>query len=248
MPAFQIAAAQVPSIRGDVAANVRTHAAAIAAAAVREIAVLVFPELSLTGYEPDLAVEFALAPTDERLTPLGQLAGEHRMTVIVGTPLRNGNAKPYLGAILFGPDGHTQTYAKMHLGGNEPTYFAPGNEPQMFAAERETIGVAICADASRLSHPQTYAEGGGTIYAAGVFLTAEWYATDAPRLAGYAGRFQMLVVMANHAASVGTLASVGKSAVWSPTGELLAEAVDVENCLVVAQRTPTGWCGEVLRL
>jgi predicted amidohydrolase len=89
---------------------------------------------------------------------------------------------------------------------------------------------------------------GAAIYAAGVFLTAEWYATDAPRLAGYASRYQVLVVMANQAASVGAYTSVGKSAVWAPDGALLAQAEGTENALVIATHRDALWRGEVVRI
>jgi predicted amidohydrolase len=58
----------------------------------------------------------------------------------------------------------------------------------------------------------------------------------------------MLVLMANHGASVGTYASVGKSAVWAPDGTLLAQAAATESCLVVAVRTENAWRGEVVRV
>ncbi len=51
---FRVAAAQVPSQRGDVERNVATHIAAIEAAARHGVSLLVFPELSLTGYEPSM--------------------------------------------------------------------------------------------------------------------------------------------------------------------------------------------------
>jgi len=248
MSEFKIAAAQFASVRGDLAGNIRIHTAAITAAAARGVSVLVFPELSLIGYEPDLAAELAISAADERLAPLAALAHQHQMAVVVGASLRTAAAKPGLGAILFIANGSPRTYAKMHLGGSEPTYFAPGGAPLSFAAHGQTIGLAICADASKPSHPQAYADGGSTVYAAGVFLNAAWYATDAPRLAGYASRFRMLVVMANHAASVGTYVSVGKSAVWSPDGALLAEANSTESSLVIATRTREVWCGEVVRV
>lgn len=98
MTAFKIAAAQVPSVRGDVDGNIATHAAAMAAAAKYEVAVLVFPELSLTGYEPDLAAELAITAGDSRLAPLLALAREHQIEAVVGAPLHYGTAKPALGA------------------------------------------------------------------------------------------------------------------------------------------------------
>src|SRR4051812_8448219 len=107
MSEFKIAAAQVASIRGDIAGNIRTHAAAIMSAAEHGISVLVFPELSLIGYELDLATELAIPATDERLAPLGALARQHRMAVVVGASLRNAGSKPGLGAILFAADGST---------------------------------------------------------------------------------------------------------------------------------------------
>ncbi|HEY2910226.1 MAG TPA: nitrilase-related carbon-nitrogen hydrolase [Gemmataceae bacterium] len=70
MSEFKIAAAQVASVRGDLEGSIRTHAAAITAAAQRDVSVLVFPELSLTGYEPELAADLAITAGDERLAPI----------------------------------------------------------------------------------------------------------------------------------------------------------------------------------
>jgi predicted amidohydrolase len=248
VPDFKIAAAQVPSVRGDIDGNIATHAAALAAAAEHEVSVLVFPELSLTGYEPDLAAELAMAATDRRLVPLLALARHHHMEAVVGAPLHNGAAKPALGAIVIAASGTPRTYRKMHLGSSELDYFAPGDTPLTSTVSGHTLGIAICADSSQPAHPQAYADLGANIYAAGVFLNSEWYATDAPRLAAYAARYRMLIIMANHAASVGTYTSVGKSAVWAPGGVLLAQAAGAENALVIATSKNAVWHGEVIRI
>ena len=248
MPDFKIAAAQVASVCGDVDRNIATHAAAVEAAAKRDVSVLVFPELSLTGYEPDLAAELAMTPMDRRLAPLLALARQHRIDVVLGAPLHNGAAKPGLGAILITARGITRTYCKMHLGASERQYFTPGTVPLAFAVGGQTVGIAICADSSQPSHAQAYAETGTTIYAAGVFLNAEWFATDSPRLADYAARLRMLVVMANHAASVGTHKSVGRSAVWAPDGALLAQAEGADSSLVIATAGRRGWSAEVVKI
>lgn len=248
MAEFRIAAAQVPSLRGEIGRNIETHVASVKAAAALGVSVLVFPELSLTGYEPELATTLALAVDDARLSPLSELAQRHRMHLVVGAPLANGDEKPFLGAILFGPDGTRQTYAKMHLGGTEPNYFAPGDKPLMFEFHGQKVGLSICADSSAPSHPEIYASLGATVYAAGVFLNAEWYAADAPRLAAYASRHRLLVVMANHAASVGTYTSVGRSAVWAPDGELLAQASGDEDVLVIAPCDRGSWRAAVCGL
>lgn len=248
MAEFKIAAAQVASVRGDIARNIEAHVAAIMTAARHGVSVLVFGELSLTGYEPDLAAELAMTPTDHRLTPLCDLARQHQIEVIVGAPLRADTAKPALAAILISANGTMRTYRKMHLGASEQAYFEPGDRPLTFAASGPTIGLAICADASQPAHPQACADLGASIYAASVFMNAQWYAADVPRLAGHAARYRMLTVMANHAASIGTYTSVGKSAVWAPDGALLAQAQGVENALVIASSDEVRWRGEVIRM
>ena len=170
------------------------------------------------------------------------------MEVIVGAPLHNGTAKPALGAILIDPSGGTTSYCKMHLGSSEGAFFVAGDTPLSFTVSWHTVGVAICADTSQTTHPQTYAARGATIYAAGVFLNAEWYATDTPRFKDYALTHRMLIVMANHGASVGKYVSVGKSAVWAPGGALLAQAEGGERALVIGTSTDEGWRGHVARI
>lgn len=248
MADFKIAAAQVASVRGAIERNIETHATAIGTAAAQRVSLLVFPELSLTGYEPDQAADLAIAPTDERLEPLRTLARRHRIDAVVGAPLREGSGKPKLGAVVIRRNGETEVYHKMHLGGGEPDFFEPGDEPLVLTVDGCTVGLAICADSSRTTHPEAYAGSGAQVYAAGVFLTAEWYRTDVPRLTAYAEVHRMLIVMANQAASVGSRASVGKSAIWSPEGRLLVRAAGTENVLLIAAHTDGVWRGDAVAL
>lgn len=248
MSEFKIAAAQVPSIRGDLDGNIEMHRDVIMSAVRHGVSVLVFPELSLMGYEPEIAHEFELDPADNRIISLARLAQQCRMQVVAGAAIQNGLQKPHLGAFILSEDGSVSSYAKMHLGGCEPTYFTPGNALKSISSQRESIGLSICADSSKRSHPAAYASTGTTIYAASVFLNADLYATDSPRFAAYALDFGMLCLMANHGASVGTLVSVGNSAVWAPDGSLLASAAGTQSALVVATRTGQNWVGEVVVL
>lgn len=243
---FRIAAAQIASVRGDPATNVKAHLTAIEFAAEQQVSVLIFPELSLTGYEPDLAAQLELHANHELLVPIQTLATEKRVSVVVGAPLQNPNGTPSIGAILIDLDGSIHEYRKMHLGGDEAKYFQPGSNPVMFDQSDQKIGLAVCADSSQSSHPESYAKNNCSIYAAAVFLTEAWYRKDAVRLADYAARHSMLVVMANHANSIGTYASIGKSSIWSDDGRLLAQAADNRRALVVATRHDDSWSGQTL--
>jgi predicted amidohydrolase len=245
---FTIAAAQIRSVRGDVSRNLAAHADAVAAAASHKVSALVFPELSLTGYEPDLAASLAFAVDDARVSALGRLAVDHRIALTVGAPIRTGAGKPAIGAFILTPDGNIRTYLKMHLGKSEVAYFSHGERPFTLDVDGCRLGISICADSSRESHARTYRDLGAQIYAAGVFLTREWYGEDAPRLQRYAAEFGLLAVMANQGASSGTHESIGKSAVWAPGGDLLVQADGAENVLVTATLTSTGWQGNLVRL
>jgi predicted amidohydrolase len=50
--------------------------------------VILFPELSLTGYEPQLAQELAMDPTDRRLDAFQLVSDRHQVTLGLGMPVR----------------------------------------------------------------------------------------------------------------------------------------------------------------
>lgn len=127
MTALTIAAAQSISIAGDVPGNIARHLAFMRVAAEHGVQLLVFPELSLTGYEPSLAAGLAIAPGDEALAPLREMARELRITAVVGMPIRLGGASEVLiGALVLGPDGSVAVYTKQHLHPGEEAAFAAG--------------------------------------------------------------------------------------------------------------------------
>lgn len=106
MNASVFAAAQAISIAGDVSANRLRHQSFMQAAAEQDVQMLVFPELSLTGYERDLAEELAILPDDAILQPLRDLAHELRLTTVVGMPIRLlAGAPVMIGALILGADG-----------------------------------------------------------------------------------------------------------------------------------------------
>jgi predicted amidohydrolase len=242
-----LAAAQVAVHVGDVAHNVAVHVAAAALAAEQGAALVVFPELSLTAYEPRRAAELVVAPDDDRLLPLSELAWERGITIVAGAPLASASGKPHVGALVFEPGG-VRTYRKMHLGSSEPDYFTAGDVPLALEAAGLHVGLAICADTARPSHPQAYVARGAQAYAAGVMLTREWYDADARRLHDHARDFRLLTLMANHGASTGTHVSVGRSAIWAPGGALLALADGDAACLLLARRDDDGWHGRLVPL
>src|SRR5687767_2702776 len=93
-----IAAAQSRSRAGDVAWNVSRHVDIGAVAADRGVEMLIFPELSLTGYELSLGRSHAIHPASAALDPLRRLAVDSHMTVVVGGPALNDRDELNIGA------------------------------------------------------------------------------------------------------------------------------------------------------
>jgi len=255
-----IAAAQTIPRRGDVSANLEGHIRFIRAAAERHVRALVFPELSLTGYELDLADELAFTERDPRLTPLIELASSYKMTLIVGAPVRIG-AQLYIGAFIVSPEGFVDLYTKQHLGAFPPdvspdgivppaeaTVFHPGNLNPLLRIDSHTAAVAVCADIGRPSHPKEAADRGARNYLASMFVIPADLEHDTARLRSYAVQHSMTVVFANYGGPSGGLPSGGSSAIWSEKGELLARLEVTGSGLAIAIESETGWRAKAVML
>lgn len=242
-----IAAAQSISIAGDLAANIVWHQRFMHVAAEQGVQLLVFPELSLTGYERGLAAELAIAPHAEVLQPLRDFAREVGVTTVVGMPIRLSQDSPVLiGALVLGVDGSLGIYSKQHLHAGEEVAFAPGTGGSTLTMGADTVALAVCADFSHASHAAAAAQQGADLYAAGVLITENGYAPDIVLLQGYASAHSMAVLMANHGGATGGWESAGRSAIWASDGSLIAAAPGTGNLLVVARRDVDGWKGQIV--
>lgn len=247
MTVLTIAAAQSIAIAGDLQANIVRHQAFIRTAADQGVQLLVFPELSLTGYEPDLAATLAVSPQTPLLQPLRDLAREVGVTAVVGMPIRLSPSGPVLiGALVLAADGSLRVYSKQHLHAGEERAFAPGVGGEHLVFADDVVALAVCADFCHASHARAAAESGAGIYAAGVLISEKGYAPDTALLQGYAAEHSMLVLMANHGGPTGGWVSAGRSAVWTAEGSLLVAAEGTGDLLVMARRTAGVWRGRVM--
>ena len=246
MNALNIGVCQIGSIKGDLNRNTQLHLEAIQAAAKENVHYLVFPELSLTGYEPELAEALALNSHDVRLQPFVEAAKQYNMTIAVGAPLAT-DTLPAIGLFIIRSDGTIQTYAKMNLHPGEDRYFSQGTQHHFLTLNQTSIANAVCADTNNPKHCQYCVEKGAAVYIAGVLITASGYEADTAALAHYAKKHNIIVAMANHNQPTGGWSPIGKSAIWSPSG-LLATADESQRALVIAQKRNDEWRGYVVDL
>lgn len=248
---MRIAAAQTPSLPNDVAANVETHLRFVEAAAAQGVQVLVFPELSLTGYELADMGRTALAPDAPVLQPLRVAAMRHGMALVVGAPAVAAYQapKPGIGAFAFEPDGRHAVYRKRHLHPGEDDHARAGDEDAHLRTwAGEPMALAICADITQPAHAAAAAQAGAALYLAGVLISEAGYERDAALAQQHAARHGMGVLLANHGAPSGGYASAGRSAFWGPGGALIGQTPGAGAWLLVAERGPAGWtaCAEAV--
>ncbi|MCE3607393.1 carbon-nitrogen hydrolase family protein [Massilia sp. P8910] len=235
MAGLRYAAAQSASVPLDIAANVVRHLAFIDTASEAGVQLLVFPELSLCGYELAGMGACALKADDGRLAPLRERALKAKMTVVVGAPLANAGALPGIGAITFHPDGRTSVYRKHFLHAGEERHVTAGSAiSQLHEVRGVKVALAICADTGQQQHAHAAAVAGAELYVAGSLISAGGYGKDTTQLVGYAKLFRMGVLMANHAHASGGYESAGRSAIWESGGELIIAAPGPGEMLVIA--------------
>jgi predicted amidohydrolase len=249
MTDLTICAAQYCAVAGQLTANIDRHAQFMHHAARQGVDFLLFPELSLTGYEPSLARELAQAPDTEVLQPLRKLATQLAMTTIVGLPLRLSDSEAVMiGALVFAADGSQIVYTKQHLHPGEDVVFTAGNGGDLLSVDAELIALSVCADFTHASHQRAAAQAGAGIYASSVLISDNGYAHDSKVLQACSSEHSMVVLMANHGGPSGGWACAGRSAMWAPGGQLVARATGTGDCLIIAHRQKGAWQGQVVEL
>ncbi|MGN2412638.1 carbon-nitrogen hydrolase family protein [Pseudomonas syringae] len=243
-----LAAAQFCSTRGNVEQNLAGHLAFMQRAADLGATYLLFPELSLTGYEPDLARELALLADDPRLKPIMALAVKLRLVTTLGVPLRGEGDTVLIGALTFTAQGHVISYAKQYLHPGEDTAFSAGNEDGYVPLDQQRIGLCVCADFTYSEHALRMAEGGAWVYAASVLISPGGFEQDAELLAGHALRHRLPVLMANHGGATGGWESAGRSGMWDEAGRWIGGLDGAGRGLVIATCQREGWQVQAVKL
>lgn len=135
---LRLVVAQPLCVPRDVAANARAHAVAVRAARDR---VVLFPELSLTGYELDAPV----VPVDDpRLGPMVEACAETGALALAGAPV----AGDHIAMLAVTGAGVTVAYRKMWLGDAEARRFRPGEAPAVLDVDGWRLGLAIACERS----------------------------------------------------------------------------------------------------
>lgn len=233
---MKICLVQTKPARGVIAANIASHLKLVQRAVAKGADTILFPELSLTGYEPSLAQRLATTPDDNRFVPFQTLSNAHKVTIGVGVPLRQQQGIT-ISLVFFHPHEKTTVYAKQYLHPDEEAFFIPGKNNSSFISTEPRIAPAICYELSVPAHAEQAVKTGAGFYLASVAKTATGVDKAAERLAQLAKTHAITTLLVNCVGNCEDGLCAGQSAVWNTRGERLAQLDESSEGLLLLDTT-----------
>ncbi|MFT5089752.1 MAG: putative amidohydrolase [Planctomycetota bacterium] len=234
---MKICGAQTKPVKGDISANIENHKKLIDRAVANRTDIVISPELSLTGYEPELARELAINQDDTRLDGLQEISDAKKIAIGVGTPTQS-DTSPRISTILFQPYQTRQTHSKRHLHSDEEKFFIRGANDYSIVDEKNNIALAICYELSVPEHAENAYRNGATTYIASVAKDASGVKNASERLAGIAHQYSMTVLMSNCMGQSSDFECVGNTSIWNNKGSLVGQLNDTkEGILIIDTKT-----------
>ncbi|QUM76913.1 carbon-nitrogen hydrolase family protein [Moritella sp. 24] len=239
---------QLPVVKGSIEQNFKTHQKYIELAAQNGADIVVFPELSLTGYEPQLASKLAVNIDSPVVKLLSAVAKKNDILIVSGCPIQNSHSRPFIGSIISYPTGHTDFYRKQHLHTGEAEFFDVGTAHYFIHYQSQVIALAICADFSNSNHPAKAKAAGASVYLSSVLVSDNGFDVDCTLLQHYASEHNLAVLMSNHNGRTGSWKGCGKSRAWDRRGRLSIASHDDSASLILCVVSNREIQGEVLKI
>ncbi|HYM50189.1 MAG TPA: nitrilase-related carbon-nitrogen hydrolase [Candidatus Limnocylindrales bacterium] len=243
---LRVGLAQIDVILGDREGNLARHREWVTRAKDAQVKLLVFPELSLTGYflkdlVPDLAIE--LDGEDVR-----ELAGlSTTCDLVVGAVLREPDHRHFNATLYFSGGELVHVHRKVYLPTygmfDEQRYLASGDRFRSFATGYGRAGMLICEDIWHLSSAYVLSLEGVDVVICASASPGRGITTD-ERL-GTAESYELLCrtygqflttffLYCNRVGFEDGANFWGGSMVIGPNGDVLAQAADANESLLLA--------------
>jgi predicted amidohydrolase len=229
---MKICVAQTRPIKGDIKRNIATHKKLIDLAVFQGADTVIFPELSLTGYEPELSKELATNPDDSRFDDFQMIADTKQITIGVGVPTKN-QTGICISMLLFQPYKARQTYSKKYLHSDEEEFFISGQNHTGLIDNKTKIALAICYELSVSEHSENAFKSGAEFYIASVAKSVNQVDKAIESLSGIATKYSMTVLMSNCVGQSGGMECGGKTSILNNKGLLVGQLDDTNEGVVM---------------
>ncbi len=248
---MKVGIAQIAPRLGDVKANLEIHLDIMGQAASRGVDLLVFPELSLTGYVlRDLVQEVAIDLRDDvsPLREIGELSDRLGIDVAVGFVEETSRKQFHIASAYISKGDilhvHRKVYLPTYTLFDEGRYFSPGSGFEAFDTRLGRIGMLICEDFWHLSSPYLlWVDGADFLLlmssspGRGLHQPGRMDSSEHVELANrmFANFFTVFVLHANRVGFEDGLNFWGGSTLFGPDGQLVARAPYFEEALLEAE-------------
>ncbi|MQA11146.1 MAG: amidohydrolase [Pseudonocardiaceae bacterium] len=237
---MRVALAQTNCRLGDVEGNIANTERLIKDAAVQQADLVVFPELSLTGYAlGQLADDISIPLNDPRLLELSGHGPDVLIGLLEDAPVRRHNSAVYLsdGHVVHN---HRKLYLPNYLIWEERKHASPGQRMRAFDTAHARMATLVCNDCWQPMLPWLAAQDGAEVLlvptnsaakiTAGSFDPAPYWHD----LLVFTARMQQCwVVFVNRVGDEAGARFWGGSQVLNPWGDVVASAPDSDESLLM---------------
>jgi predicted amidohydrolase/GNAT superfamily N-acetyltransferase len=224
---MKICIAQTKSEKGKVQENIQNHLRIVENAIKSNSELIIFPELSITNYEPDLAKKLATDIENSIFNPFQELSDNNEITIGIGIPT-NSTDGVNISMLIFQPNEKRVVYSKQMLHSDELPYFVCGNAQVILSIKGKKIAIGICYETLQREHFLNANKKGADIYIASVAKPKGGIEKAYKHFPKIAREFKTPILMSNCVGNCDNFIGVGQSAVWNKNGKLI-EHLDSEN-------------------
>ncbi len=229
---MKICVAQTRPVKGDIESNITNHKRIIDLAVTYGIGTIIFPELSITGYEPELAKELATDQDDSRFDDFQTISDSRKITIGIGVPIKN-DSGICISIVIFQPFKVRELYSKKYLHADEEPYFTSGQNTIGLLGNKPGIALAICYELSVPEHSENAFKTGAGIYIASVAKSTDGVEKAVATLSGIAGKYSMTVLFSNCVGHCDNFESAGRTSIWNSKGLLAGQLNDTNEGILI---------------
>ncbi len=228
---MKICIAQTKSEKGEIQLNIENHLKLINRAIGLNSNLIVFPELSITNYEPDIAKEFAIDIDDTIFNSFQKLSDKNEIVIGVGMPTKAVDGIN-ISMLIFQPNKERMIYSKCLLHSDEIPYFVSGNIQPFLKIKGKKIALGICYETLQREYFIKAKQNGADVYIASVAKPDRGTDKAYSYFPLIAKEFETPILMSNSIGYCDNFLSNGLSSVWNRKGELIGQLDKVNQGLL----------------
>jgi len=229
---MKICIAQTKSEKGNIQRNIENHLEFIERAIILQADLIIFPELSITNYEPNLAKELATDIESNIFSPFQEISNKKGITIGIGMPTKT-TYGINISMLIFQPNMERTIYSKQMLHSDELPYFVCGKNQTFLTIKGVKIAIGICYETLQREHFLNAKNQGINLYIASVAKPKGGIEKAYKHFPQIANEFNTPVLISNCVGHCDNFISVGQSAIWNKKGELIEQLDDNNQGLLI---------------